>query len=85
MSALRYCDEILETTNFKEGKVYLISWFQRFQSMVVGLCCFGPVAAQYIMAGAHGEEACLPYANCEGEREGEEGAMAPKSPSKAYF
>lgn len=53
--------------------------------MVFGLCCFGPVAAQYIMAGAHGEEACLPYANCEGEREGEEGAVAPKSPSKAYF
>lgn len=52
--ALCHCDKIPEINSLQEGKVCFGSQLQRFQTMETWLCCFGPVAAQYIMKRVQG-------------------------------
>jgi hypothetical protein len=40
-----------EDYDLKGGKVYFVSWFYRFQSMVIWPHGCGPVVRQHIMAG----------------------------------
>jgi hypothetical protein len=40
------------TTNSKRRKIYFGTWYQRLQSMVGQLSCFGTVVGQNIMMGS---------------------------------
>jgi hypothetical protein len=46
--------KIPEIINFQGEKALFWLWFQMFRSVVTRPCGFGPVAAQYILMGAHG-------------------------------
>jgi hypothetical protein len=43
---LHCCDEIPDKNNLKGGKIYFGSQFEKFQSMVIWLHCFGPEESQ---------------------------------------